>query len=81
MAYIQRTAESDAHGELAELYRRYANPDGSVDNVLKVHSVNPAALAAHCTLYVQAMHRPSPLSPLEREIIAVTVSRLNGCHY
>lgn len=48
MAYIQTTDIDDADGKLAELYRRFANPDGSVDNVLKIHSVNPAALEAHC---------------------------------
>ena len=81
MAYIQTTDIDDADGKLAELYRKFANPDGSVDNVLKIHSVNPAALEAHCALYVQAMHKPSPLSRVEREMIAVAVSRLNECRY
>lgn len=81
MAHIETVPEGDAEGRLAELYRRFANPDGSVDQVLKVHSINPEALAAHCELYVQAMHRPSPLSRIEREVIAVAVSRINECHY
>ena len=81
MAYIDTIDESGARGKLAELYKRFANPDGSVDEVLKVHSVNADALEAHCALYVQALHRPSPLSRVEREIIGVVVSRLNGCHY
>ncbi|MEL6396961.1 MAG: peroxidase-related enzyme [Planctomycetota bacterium] len=81
MAFIEIVAESDADGELAELYRRYGNPDGTVDNVLKVHSLNPESLAAHCALYVQSMHRPSPLSRAEREMAGVAVSRQNGCVY
>lgn len=81
MAYIDTIDKSAAHGKLAELYKRFANPDGSVDEVLKVHSANPDALEAHCALYVQALHQPSPLSRAEREIIGVVVSRLNGCHY
>ena len=55
MAYIETVSESDAEGRLAELYRRFANSDGSVDNVLKVHSLNPAALLAHAQLYMQAI--------------------------
>jgi alkylhydroperoxidase family enzyme len=81
MAYISTTSESDAEGTLADLYGRYGNPDGTVDNVLKLHSVNPDGLAAHASLYVQAMMKPSPVSRIEREMVAITVSRLNGCHY
>ncbi len=81
MAYIETVSEFDAEGQLAQLYRRFANADGSVDNVLKLHSLNPDALQAHAQLYIQAMHAESPLSHLDREIIAVGVSRLNGCQY
>ncbi|RMF79853.1 MAG: peroxidase [Planctomycetota bacterium] len=81
MAFIQTINESDASGRLAELYRRFANPDGSVDEVLKLHSLNPASLAAHCEIYLAAMHKPSPLSRIEREIVAVVVSRGNECFY
>ncbi len=81
MAFIETIAPSDASGPLAELYRRFGNKDGTVDNVLQAHSLNPESLEAHCGLYVQAMHRPSPLSRVEREIIAVTVSRVNECQY
>jgi alkylhydroperoxidase family enzyme len=81
MAFIETIAPSDARGPLAALYRRFGNRDGTVDNVLRAHSLNPESLEAHCALYMQAMHRPSPLSRVEREIIAVTVSRLNECHY
>ncbi len=81
MAFIETIDPSDARGPLAELYKRCGNRNGTVDNVLQAHSLNPESLEAHCGLYMQAMHRPSPLSRVEREIIAVTVSRLNECHY
>jgi uncharacterized peroxidase-related enzyme len=32
-------------------------------------------------MYIAAMHRDSPLSRAEREVVAVVVSRLNGCRY
>lgn len=81
MAYIDTIHEGEAEGPLAELYRRFGNPDGTVDNVMKVHSLNPESLQAHGDLYVQAMHRPSPVSRAEREMIGVVVSTLNGCNY
>lgn len=81
MAYIQTIPESQATGPLAALYKRFANPDGTVDDVLKVHSLNPDSLEAHCALYAQAMHKPSPVTRAEREMVGVAVSRINGCRY
>lgn len=81
MAYIDIVEEVHAEGKLAELYKRFGNPDGTVDNVLRVHSLNPDSLEAHCAVYVQSMHRPSPVSRAEREIVGVVVSRINGCDY
>jgi uncharacterized peroxidase-related enzyme len=84
MSYIEIINESDAHdqgGELAGLYKRFGNADGTVDNVLKVHSLNPASLESHCALYVQSCHKPGPVSRAEREMVGVTVSKLNKCTY
>lgn len=81
MAYIQTIPEPEAQGDLAALYKRFGSPDGTVDDVLKVHSLNPESLEAHCALYVQSMHRPGPVSRAEREVVGVTVSRINGCAY
>ena len=81
MAYIQTVSESEAQGDLAELYKRVGNPDGTVDNVMKVHGLNPGSLRTHFEMYTAAMHNPSPLTRAEREIVATDVSRLNGCAY
>jgi len=81
MAYIEIVDEVHAEGKLGELYKRFGNPDGTVDNVLRVHSLNPESLEAHCAVYVQSMHRPGPVSRAEREIVGVVVSRINGCNY
>jgi len=81
MSHIETIPETDATGPLAELYKRGANPDGSVDNVLKAHSLNPESLRAHIDLYIQSCHRPSPVPRATREMVGVTVSRLNGCAY
>lgn len=80
-AWIRVVDEADASGELAELYGRVAEPDGSLDNVLKVHSLHPAGLRAHLELYRAVMRGTPTLGKLDRELIAVAVSRANGCHY
>ena len=79
--YIATIGPADAEGELQECYARYAKPDGGVDNIDKVHSLNPMSMVSHNTLYKQCMKDDSPLTFIEREVIAVTVSRVNQCGY
>lgn len=81
-AWIEVIGESEAEGELAELYERYMDPlQGVVDNILKVHSLKPNTLRDHGRLYVNTMKGRSELSRAEREMIAVVVSAINQCHY
>ncbi|MEE8585350.1 MAG: carboxymuconolactone decarboxylase family protein [Acidobacteriota bacterium] len=51
------------------------------DNILRIHGVNPGVLRGHLSLYRAIMHAESPLSRAQREMLAVVVSALNGCHY
>ncbi len=51
------------------------------DNILRVHGVHPRAMRQHYDLYVELMHGPSPLSHVQREMLAVAVSAVNQCHY
>lgn len=81
MAWIRMIAEEDAEGPLAAEYARLVDADGTVDNILKIHGLNPASLRGHFELYRTLMRGRSPLSRAQREMIAVTVSALNRCHY
>ena len=81
MAWIQEILPEDADADLSALYEQVAEPDGSVDHILRIHGINPQSLSDHSGLYVTAMKRHSPLSRLQREMIAIVVSTLNGCHY
>ncbi|MBD3162582.1 MAG: peroxidase, partial [Candidatus Eisenbacteria bacterium] len=49
--------------------------------ILRIHGVHPRAMRDHFALYCTLMHRPSPLSRVQREAIAVLVSGINGCVY
>lgn len=81
MAFIPYIEESEASPQLRELYDRYREPAGHVDNVLRIHGANPPSLAAHYDLYVTLMRGPSELSKIQREMIAIVVSSINACHY
>lgn len=52
-----------------------------MDNILQIHSLNPRAMAAHQALYSSAMAGTPSLRKVERELIALTVSVMNNCHY
>ena len=81
MAWIRMIRETEAEGELAESYQRYREPSGRVDNILRIHSLNPPSLERHYQLYRHLMRGPSGLTRVERELIAVAVSQKNDCHY
>lgn len=81
MAWIRMIDEDEAEGSLAKLYQLLLTPEGNVDNILKIHSLNPPTLRGHLALYRSTVHGPSPLSRAEREMIAMVVSAANQCHY
>ena len=81
MAYIRYVPYDDAEGLLADLYDSFSAPEGGVDNIVWIHSVNPPSMRHHVALYAHLMRGPSQLTREEREMIAVTVSAENGCFY
>lgn len=78
MSYIELIDETDAEGQLQEIYDKLG---GRVANILKASSLFPESLEAHLSLYKTLMFKKSPLSRAQREMIATTVSSINGCHY
>ena len=81
MAWIKVIQENEATGRLKELYDKYAEPSGKVDNILKIHSLNAKSLQTHFDLYAHLMRGRSDLSRIQREMIAVVSSVINRCHY
>ena len=81
MAWIKTIDEGNARGRLAKLYQRLREPWGGVDNIFKIHSLNPASIRGHLEMYRGLMRGRSPLSTIQREMIAVVVSSTNRCHY
>ncbi len=51
------------------------------DNIIRIHGVHSRVMRQHYDLYVELMRGPGPLSRVQREMIAVVVSAVNGCHY
>jgi alkylhydroperoxidase family enzyme len=80
MAWIEIIGEANATGNLAKLYAQERSTWG-VDNILKIHSLNPPSLDAHLLLYRTLMYGKSGLSRTQREMIGTVVSAINRCEY
>ncbi len=61
MAWICVISENEATGELRELYDELGAA-GSVANIYKIHSLNPASLRSHHLLYRTLVSGKSDLS-------------------
>jgi len=81
MAWIEMIPEEEATGRLKELYDKYTEPWGGVDNIMKIHSLNVKSMKTHFDLYAHLMRGKSDLTRVQREMIAVVVSAVNRCHY
>ncbi len=81
MAWIKTVEPQEATGELREEYDAAVQRAGKVFNILKVQSLNPAALGASMQMYRAVMFGPSGLSRTEREMLATVVSWANHCFY
>ena len=81
MAFIETVPPGAATGMLKRIYDAAHEQAGRVFQILQVQSPNPEVLRASMQLYRAAMFAPSPLSRVEREAIAVVVSRANDCFY
>lgn len=82
MPWIKTIDDSQWEGELAELKPAVSDPNtGTVDNIMSVHSLDIGSLKAHLLIYRQAMRSTKSLPKVDREMIALVVSKTNGCHY
>lgn len=80
VAAVRTVPPEEADAELARAYRRVAGSNRPA-NIYQSHSLNPAAMVAHGQLYKAVMFAESPLSRIQRELVATVVSYGNECHY
>jgi uncharacterized peroxidase-related enzyme len=81
-AWIRMVPLEEATGTLAEAYRLVTTPHGTVDNVMKAHSLRPHTMQGHVTLYRSVLHNPDNTLPFWfLEMVASYVSTLNRCAY
>ncbi|MEM8622869.1 MAG: peroxidase-related enzyme [Pseudomonadota bacterium] len=81
-AWIKMVADEDASAELLEVLTLARTPHGTVDNVMRVHSLRPNTMRGHVVLYRAALHDDANTLPMWlQETISSYVSILNDCPY
>ena len=82
MSWIETIEPESADGELAAIYASLNKTHGGVDQVMKVHSLRPATMSSHLSLYQSVLHYPDNEVPRWLlEAIGVLVSSINSCQY
>ena len=82
MAWIQTVDETDATGIVKAEYEAARARAGEIYNIVRLFSVRPESMRAFVELYkVVMINEDSPLSRMQREMIATIVSKVNECHY
>ena len=81
-AWIEMISDEDASEELLDVLKLARTPHGTVDNVMRVHSLRPNTMKGHVVLYRAALHDHANTIPMWfQETISSYVSILNNCPY
>ncbi len=81
-AWIRMIDDDGAGGRLKELLDKARTPHGTVDTVMRVHSLRPETMNGHVTLYRSVLHSKDNVLPFWfLEVIASYTSILNDCTY
>jgi uncharacterized peroxidase-related enzyme len=81
-AWIEMISDEKADGDLRDALGMARTPHGTVDNVMRVHSLRPNTMRGHVILYRAALHDDANTLPMWlQETISSYVSILNRCGY
>ena len=81
-AWISMVEDEEADDQLKQIFDVARTPHGTLDNVMRIHSLRPATMIGHLTLHKSILHSDEITLPLWfLEVIAAYVSILNSCEY
>lgn len=81
-AWIKMLSDAEADDDLLDALSLARTPHGTVDNVMRVHSLRPNTMRGHVILYRAALHdEANSLPTWLQETISSYVSILNDCPY
>lgn len=81
-AWIKMIGDEEADEALLDALKLARTPHGTVDNVMRVHSLRPSTMRGHVVLYRGVLHDEANTLPTWlQETISSFVSILNDCGY
>jgi alkylhydroperoxidase family enzyme len=81
-AWIRMISDDEADPALRETLDLARTPHGTVDNVMRVHSLRPNTMRGHVILYRACLHDDANTLPMWlQETVSSYVSILNDCAY
>ena len=81
-AWIRMVSDEEADEQLKAALDLARTPHGTVDNVMRVHSLRPNTMNGHVILYRACLHDDTNTVPMWfQEVISSYVSTLNECPY
>lgn len=81
MPWIRQITIPEATGELKKHFDAAIARAGRVWNIVHIMSLNPEALESNMRHYRVLLHGSSPLSRVQRELLATVTSAVIGCRY
>ncbi len=81
MPWIKQIPLEEATGLLKRQFDAAIKRAGRVWNIVHIMSLNPLLMKDSMRFYQTLMKSESPLTRVQREMLAVVVSAENGCHY
>ena len=81
MSWIKQIPIAEATGLLKGEFDKALRRAGRVWHIVHIMSVNPRALRDSIGFYATIMMGESPLTRVQREMLATVVSAENRCHY
>ena len=81
MPWIKQISIEGATGLLKAQFDAALKRAGRVWHIVHIMSINPRMMRDSIVFYQTAMMGESPLSRVQREMLAVVVSSENHCHY
>lgn len=79
--WINHISEDEASGLVKKEYDHAVKRSGRVSPIVKIMSLNPSVMSASIRFYTSLMFGPSPLTRMQRELLATVVSIEMQCPF
>ena len=81
-AWIKMLTDEQVSEDVKQITRKGRTPRGTLDNVMRVHSLRLETILGHIALYRSALHSKDLTLPIWfLEVVACYVSLINYCDY